>query len=134
MKGALMLHKWLRGMGYEEGLAEFVKQFPEARYTGTIYRGMYFNHYPDVADIQESAFCSWTTDVKVAEYFASHTKYGFVLSKKSTGYDVHKIIDILIERGECPDNMKNYRKVASEKEIVDVLTLHNTRVRRVGLC
>ena len=134
MKGALMLHKWLRGMGYEEGLAEFVKQFPEARYTGTIYRGMYFNHYPDINDVHESDFCSWTTDIHIAEYFASHTKYGLVLSKKSTGYDVHKIIDILIERGEGPEQMKNYRKVASEREMVDVLTLRNTKIRRVGLC
>ena len=134
MNGALMLHKWLRGMGYEEGLAEFVKQFPEARYTGTIYRGMYFNHYPDITDVHESEFCSWTTDINVAEYFASHTKYGLVLSKKSTGYDVHKIIDILIERGQCPDEMKNYRKTVSEHEVVDVLTLRNTRIRLVGLC
>ena len=134
MSGALMLHKWLRGMGYQEGLDEFVRQFPEARYTGTIYRGMYFNHYPDIADVKESAFCSWTTDVHVAEYFASHTKYGFVLSKKSTGYDIHKIIEILIERGQCPDEMKNYRKIASEREVIDALTLRNTKIRRVGIC
>lgn len=133
MKGILMLHKWLRGMGYEEGLSEFVKQFPEARHTGIIYRGLYFKHYPDITDIKESAFCSWTSDVRVAEYFASHAKYGVVLSKKSTGYDVHKIIDILIERGECPENMKNYRKSASEHEIVDAYTLDNIRIRRVGL-
>ena len=133
MKGALMLHKWLLGLGYEEGLSDFVKQFPEARYTGTIYRGLYFNHYPDIKDIKDSNFCSWTSDVHVAEYFASHAKYGFVLSKKSTGYDIHKIIEILIGRGQCPERMMNYRKSMSEKEIVDTLTLHNIKIRRVCL-
>lgn len=133
MKDALKLQKWLRGMGYEEGLSEFVKQFPEAKHTGKIYRGLYFSHYPDGCDIHESEFCSWTTDVKIAEYFASHGKYGFVLSKQSTGYDVHKIIDILKERGECPDGLKNYRKSMSEKEVVDNLSLSDIFVRRVGL-
>ena len=98
-----------------------------------IYRGMFFDHYPDMNEIRNSEFCSWSTDMHVAEYFASHAKYGFVLSKKSTGYDVHKILEILKERNELPEKLKGYRKKASELEVFDCLDVKKIRVRRFGL-
>ena len=133
MKGPEMLTKWLTGMGYTDGLAEYVKQFPEAKYNGIIYRGLYFDHYPSIDEIKNSDFCSWTTDKDVAEYFASHSKYGIVLSKKSTGYDVHKILEILRERNELPDRLMNYRSKASEKEVFDSFDVSEVIVRRVGV-
>ena len=133
MKGPEMLTKWLTGFGYTEGLSEFVEQFPEAKHNGIIYRGLYFDHYPSLDEIQNCNFCSWTTDKNVAEYFASHSKYGLVLSKNSTGYDVHKILETLRERNELPERLKNYRSKASEKEIIDVLNVDEIRVRRVGI-
>lgn len=38
MKNANMLIKWLTGRDYTDGLAEYVKQFPEAKYHGKIYK------------------------------------------------------------------------------------------------
>lgn len=133
MTGPEMLRKWLTGMGYTDGLLEFVKQFPEAKYNGTIYRGMFFDHYPSMSEIYDSDFCSWTTSKDVANYFASHTKYGLVLTKKSTGYDVCKIIKVLVERGDLPESMLNYRKNASEFEILDGFVADLVNVRRVGV-
>ena len=133
MTGPDMIAKWLTGYGYTEGLLEYVQQFPEAKYDGMIYRGMFFDHYPDMKEIRNSEFCSWSTDMHVAEYFASHAKYGFVLSKKSTGYDVHKILEILKERNELPEKLKGYRKKASELEVFDCLDVKKIRVRRFGL-
>ena len=128
-----MLHRWLTGFGYTEGLAEFVEQFTEAKYNGTIYRGMFFDHYPDKNEIRNSKFCSWTTSREVAEYFASHQKYGFVLTKQSTGYDVTKILSILKERGELPERLRNYRSSASEKEVFDSLDIKNVKIQRTGI-
>lgn len=133
MNGPEMLAKWLTGMGYTNGLLEYIKQFEEAKHTGIIYRGLYFDHYPSVDEIKNSDFCSWSTDIHVAEYFASHKKYGFVVSKRSTGYDIHKILNILRDLNELPDRLKNYRTHASEMEIVDCLNVEEIRLRRVGI-
>jgi hypothetical protein len=133
MTGAEMLRKWLTGMGYTEGLREFVQSFSDARYDGTIYRGMFFDHYPSKEEIYACEFCSWTTSRDVANYFASHTRYGFMLTKRSTGYDVQKILSILDERGELPDNLKTYRRDASEHEVLDMLDPKAVRVQRVGV-
>ena len=131
--GPAMLQKWLTGYGYTEGLAEFVKQFPEAKHNGMVYRGMFFDHYPSIDEIRNSDFCSWTTSREVAEYFAAHSKYGVVLSKQSTGYDVEKILNTLRTRGELPERLKNYRSSASEKEVLDSLNVNNVKIFRVGI-
>ena len=57
MKGADTLQRWLTEFGYTDGLTEFVKQFPEAKYNGIIYRGLHFEHYPSMDEIQNSDFC-----------------------------------------------------------------------------
>lgn len=133
MNGPDMLKRWLTGFGYTEGLHEYVSQFAEAKHDGTVYRGLFFDHYPSLSEIQNQNFCSWTTDNNVAEYFASHGKYGIVLSKRSTGYDVDKILNILRERGEIPNSLRNYRKGCSEKEVLDSLDVREVEMRRVGI-
>lgn len=133
MSGPEMLKRWLTGYGYTEGLSEYIAQFTEAKHNGTIYRGLHFNHYPDMSEIHDQNFCSWTTNKDVAEYFASHSKYGVVISKRSTGYDVEKVLEILRERGECPESLKHYRKGCSEKEVLDCMNVKEVRMRRVGI-
>lgn len=133
MSGPDMLKRWLTGYGYTEGLLEFVQQFPEAKYDGIVYRGLFFDHHPSISEIHNQDFCSWTTSKDVAEYFASHGKYGIVLSKHSTGYDVEKVLEVLRERGDIPQSLKNYRKGCSEKEILDSLNVKDTKMRRVGV-
>ena len=133
MNGPKMLTKWLTGMGYTEGLSEYVQQFQDAKYTGIIYRGLYFDHYPAIDEIKNCNFCAWTTSRDVAEYFASHGKYGIVLSKRSTGYEVERILDALRERGEITESLKRYRKGCSENEVLDALDMKAVRIRRVGL-
>lgn len=133
MTGPEMLKKWLRGFGYTEGLREYIETFPEAQYRGQIYRGIYFDHYPAIKEIQNSDFCSWTSSLDVAYYFATHTKYGFILSKQSTGYDVEKLLKLMAERNELPDDLKKYRVKASEKEVIDTLNMNLVTVQRVGI-
>ena len=133
MNGPDMLKKWLTGFGYTEGLSEYIAQFKEAKYDGIVYRGLFFDHYPSLSEIHNQDFCSWTTSKDVAEYFASHGKYGVVLSKRSAGYDVEKILVVLRERNEIPSSLKNYRKGCSEKEIVDSLDIRKVKVTRVGI-
>ena len=127
-----MLSKWLRGMGYTEGLAAYIQQFPEAKYHGKIYRGLYFDHYPSISEINSQNFCSWTTDLDTAKYFASHGKYGFVLIKESTGYEVEKILSILKDRNELPERLMNYRNGCSEKEVLDGFDVKSVKIQRTG--
>lgn len=133
MNGPDMLKRWLTGFGYTDGLAEYISQFESAKHDGIVYRGLSFDHYPSQSEIHNQDFCSWTTSKDVAEYFASHGKYGIVLSKHSAGYDVEKVLEILRERGECPESLKNYRKVCSEKEVLDSLDVKRVKMRRVGI-
>ena len=135
MRGVTEFQRYL--LGYQVDLKilqDFLKEFPEARYEGIIYRGMYFSHYPAFAEISQTNLCSWSSDRDTAALFASHGKYGFILSKKSRGYDVHKILDILKEKGECPERLKNYRLSVSEHEVLDSLNIGEVKIQRVGLC
>ena len=133
MNGPDMLKRWLTGWGYTDGLSEYISQFQEAKYDGLVYRGLFFDHYPSPSEIYDQNLCSWTTNKDVAEYFASHGKYGIVLSKRSTGYDVEKILEMLRERGEIPESLKNYRKGCSEREILDSLEVQVVKMRRIGM-
>lgn len=133
MTGSAMLKRWLTGWGYTEGLKEYVSQFPQAKYSGIVYRGLSFDHYPDLSEIKNQDFCSWTSDKLTAEYFAKQRKYGVILKKRSNGYCVSKILFSLKEKNECPESLLCYRQTNSEYEILDDLDMSKVSIRRVGV-
>ena len=71
------------------------RYFKQCEYQGYVFRGMGFSQPIDKEDIRESDICSWSTDMRVAENFASHGRYQIIIIKKSTGISVQKLLDYL---------------------------------------
>ena len=55
----------------------------DIKYCGYIFRGMYFNRPIATSEINNQDMCSWSTDIEVAEQFASHGRFPVILIKKS---------------------------------------------------
>ena len=90
-------------------------------YDGYIFRGMHFNHIIDKSEIDNQNVCSWSTDIEVAEQFASHGRFPVILVKKSTGYSVQKIINYLKEQNQLLSERLEKCSSKYEKEILDNL-------------
>ena len=90
-------------------------------YTGYVFRGMYFNHVIEKSEIHNQMVCSWSTDIEVAEQFASHGRFPVILVKKSNGYSVLKIIDHLRENNQLVSERLTKCSSKYEKEVLDEL-------------
>lgn len=93
----------------------------EITYIGYVFRGMYFNHVIDISEINNQNVCSWSTDIDVAEQFASHGRFPVILIKKSTGYSVQKVIAYLKEQGQLVSERLMKCSSKYEKEVIDNL-------------
>ena len=131
-----MLRKWLHGYLQHSEIEDFVcwlQQFPEVKVERRAYRGLSFSQYPQQSKIENQKICSWSTDKNVAEYFASHQKYGFVLEATVSGWDIRKILEILRSRNQLDPRLKNYRTSGDEFEILAPLNVNEAKFRRVGI-
>ena len=93
----------------------------DVKYDGYVFRGMYFNRLITASEIYNQDVCSWSTDIEVAEQFASHGRFPVILIKKSNGYSVHKIIQYLKDNNMMQSERLQNCSSKYEKEVLDSL-------------
>ena len=94
-------------------------EFNQCKYDGYVFRGMYFDHPIDKSDIREKDMCSWSTDLEVAENFASHGRYRIILAKKSRGVSVKALLTYLRDNNlMVSESLKNCTS-KFENEVLD---------------
>lgn len=92
------LANYLRGIPCDiQKLKIDLRNFKQCTYTGYIFRGLAFKSPIDRNDIRDSELCSWSKDLSVAENFASHGKYQYIVAKKSHGICIQTLLDYFKE-------------------------------------
>lgn len=92
------LANYLRGIPCDiQKLKIDLRNFKQCTYNGYIFRGLAFKSPIDRNDIRDSELCSWSKDLSVAENFASHGKYQYIVAKKSHGICIQTLLDYLKE-------------------------------------
>jgi hypothetical protein len=100
-----------------------LKIFKQCIYTGYIFRGLAFKNPIDKSEIKNSELCSWSKDLSVAENFATHDKYHYIIIKKSRGICIQSLLNYLKDNNLMVSETLLHYTTKYEQEVIDDMHL-----------
>lgn len=114
------LANYLRGLPCDiYKLKNDLRKFKQCVYSGYVFRGLAFKNPIDKSEIRDAELCSWSKDLSVAENFASHGKYQYIIIKKSKGICIQSLLDYLKDNNLMVSESLMRCTTKHELEVID---------------